>query len=94
VPCSVAGSLHSCNGDGALQRLIGLVRRRAGLPRMSDEIAVGASRCRVGLAPAASLRWPPVPGVSGGVQGLVQSAAGGDGRIPSLAGDDDGVQVA
>ena len=32
-------SLHSCHGDGALQRVIGLFQRRAGLPRMCGEIA-------------------------------------------------------
>ncbi len=35
------------------QRVIGLVRRRAGLPLMSVEITV-VSQCRVGLAPTVS----------------------------------------
>ncbi len=45
---------------------------------MSDEIAEVAACARA----------------SGGVQGLVWPAAGGDGRVPALAGGDDGVQVA
>ena len=36
------------------QRVIGLLRRRAGLPLMSVEITL-VSLCRVGLAPTASL---------------------------------------
>src|SRR6266487_5118803 len=39
-------SLHSCHGDGARQRVIGLAWRRAGLPRMRGEIAGGVSMPR------------------------------------------------
>ena len=35
------------------QRVIGLVRRRAGLPMMSVEV-LGGPQCRAGLAPAVS----------------------------------------
>jgi hypothetical protein len=45
-------SLHSGDGVGSQQRVIGLVRRRTGLPMMSGEMTV--PQCRVALAPAAS----------------------------------------
>ena len=87
-PCSSSGS--GC----ARQRVIGLRRRRTGLPAMSDEVLVGP-RCRVGLAPTVSLMrsllvrprsWSP-PCIE------ARGAVGGDGRVPHLAGGGHGVQV-
>ena len=46
-------SLHSRNGDGSQRRVIGLVRRRRGLPMMSVEVPVGP-QCRGAPAPAVS----------------------------------------
>jgi hypothetical protein len=43
-------SLHSGNGVWSQQRVTGLMRRRAGLPMMRDEV-MKAPQCRVGLAP-------------------------------------------
>jgi CoA-transferase family III len=47
-------ALHSGNGVSAHQRVIGLMRRRTGLPMMCVEVTV-VPQCRGGLAPAASL---------------------------------------
>ena len=59
---------------------------------MCAEIAVGASRCRVGLAAAASSTGRLYRG-SGGDQDLAGPPAGRDGGVPPLAGGDDGMQV-
>ena len=71
--------------------MIGLMRRRTGLPMMSAEIT-GVSQCRGGLAPAVSLDRRSE--CSGGecLRGVL-GAVRGDGWVPGLAGGDDGVQV-
>jgi len=51
-------SLHGCHGDGARQRVIGWAWPRAGLPRMSGELACCVSMPR-GARPAGWLgNWP------------------------------------
>jgi hypothetical protein len=43
------------SGSWSQQRVIGLERRRAGLPKMSDKVTGEVPQCRVGLAPTARL---------------------------------------
>ena len=73
------------------QRMIGLVRRRAGLPMMCVEIAMVSMprRARPDRQLDGRCRWSG----SGGRFGPWSGAVGGDGGVPPLAGGDHGVQV-
>jgi hypothetical protein len=87
-----ATSLHVA-GQGPMGHLAAKPWHVVGRYGLASASVGSPSRCRVGLAPAASpvgaRRW-----VLGGAQCRARSSASGDCGIPSLAAGDDGMQVA